>query len=68
LFELTVGNRLHLLKKKILLNQGKNQEGDKEIPDAEMGLGRQSILFLGIIGAEERTKFGFQIFHELVSH
>jgi hypothetical protein len=36
LFELAVGNRLHPLKKEILLYRGKNQEGDKEIPDAEM--------------------------------
>jgi hypothetical protein len=40
LFEMAAGNRLHLLKKKILLYQGKNQEGDKEIPDAEMGFRR----------------------------
>jgi hypothetical protein len=47
------------LKKTILLNQCKNQEGDKEIPDAEMGFRRQSILLLWGLGAEERTEFTF---------
>jgi hypothetical protein len=57
LFELAIGNGFHFCRKKVLLHVGKQKQGEQEIPDTEMSLRRQGILFfLGVLRTEEERK------------
>jgi hypothetical protein len=63
LFELAVRDCSHLLRKKILLQVNNNKEGDQEIPDAEMSLGRQDIfVLLAVPETEEGPNLVYQVF------
>ena len=55
--------RLDFSRKIVLLQVGKQKEGQQEIPDAEASFRGQGILlFLGLPIAEERTKLVHQSF------